>query len=154
MNLCGYIYTHTISHKILTTIKFCVSQPLCGTLIYLFIPFLVPVEIFTKPQSYEELVGNPPHTFTIDFSGRQAQNMTIDWYKDGVPIDSSQVVTTYSPSQLSGTTELQFSNVRRSDRGVYRVVIRSEVGSGVFPREQTEEEISFQLDVQSKAFYF
>lgn len=110
----------------------------------------VPVEIYTYPPPNEKLQGNPPHTFTIDFSGRQAQNMSIDWYKNDVPIPNSRIVTTYSPSQLSGTTELRLSNARRSDCGVYRVKLRSNVGFGVFPIQQTEQERSFQFCVEGE----
>ena len=54
---------------------------------------------------------------------------------------------TYSVSQLSGTTELKFTRVTRSQAGVYRVVIRSQVGQGVYSLSDIEEETSFQVDV-------
>ncbi len=57
---------------------------------------------------------------------------------------------TYSVSQLSGTTELKFTRVTRSQAGVYRVVIRSQVGQGVYSLSDTEEETSFQVDVTGK----
>ena len=92
------------------------------------------------------------NTMTMVFTGRRAQNMII-WYRDGLPLPTSQVNTTYSPSQLSGTTEVKFTSVTRSQAGVYRVVIRSQVGAGVYDRGDTEEEVSFQLDVKGEASY-
>ena len=41
----------------------------------------------------------------------------------------------------------------RSQAGVYRVVIRSQVGAGVYDIRDTEEEVSFQLDVKGEASY-
>ncbi len=55
-----------------------------------------------------------------------------------------------SVSQLSGSTELKFSSVTRSQAGVYRVVIQSGVGHGVFGIADTREEVSFQVDVIGK----
>ena len=54
---------------------------------------------------------------------------------------------THSVSQLSGTTELKFTKVTRSQAGVYRVVIQSEVGRGVYSLSDTDEETSSQVDV-------
>ena len=78
--------------------------------------------------------------------------MSIDWYKDDVPIPNNRIVTTYSPSQLSGVTELRLSNAERSDCGVYRVVLRSIVGYGVFSTDETDKETSFQFCVEGERF--
>ena len=76
--------------------------------------------------------------------------MSIIWYRNGLQLPSNQVNNTYSPSQLSGTTEVKFTSVTRDQAGVYRVVIRSELGEGVFDSSDTEAEANFQLDVQGE----
>ena len=111
------------------------------------------MDIIRHPPPHTVLHGNPSHTLTVAFTGRRAQNMSIIWYRDGLPLPTSQVNTTYSPSQLSGTTEVKFTSVTRNQAGVYRVVIRSQVGAGVYDRGDTEEEVSFQLDVKGEASY-
>ncbi|XP_064399595.1 uncharacterized protein LOC135346038 isoform X2 [Halichondria panicea] len=107
----------------------------------------VPVDILHHPPAYIPVTGNPPLKLTVAFSGRQAQNMSITWYRNGIPLANSIINTTYSVSQLSGTTELKFTKVTRSQAGVYRVVIQSEVGRGVYSLSDTDEETSSQVDV-------
>ncbi len=55
----------------------------------------VPVDILHHPPAYIPIDGNPPLTLTVAFSGRQAQNMSITWHRNGIPLANSIINTTY-----------------------------------------------------------
>ena len=74
----------------------------------------------------------------------------VTWYKGGSPLSlrlQNSVVTTYDDFRLTGRTSLNVSSVQRTDSGVYRVVLESQLGAGVLPQEVLYKEISFQMDV-------
>ena len=77
----------------------------------------------------------------------------VTWYKNGSPLSprlQSSVVTTYDDLRLTGRTSLNVTSIQRRDSGVYRVVLESQLGAGVLPRDVLYEEISFQVDVNGR----
>lgn len=104
----------------------------------------------TSRPVHQNLTSNEPVTFAVEFRGRQTHDLTIAWFHDGVPIPftDTRIHDSFDSSLASGRTELRLPLARRSDVGLYRVVISSEVG--VPPVFSSQQEVTFQIDVTGK----
>ena len=88
----------------------------------------------------------------MEFQGREEQNSTVSWFKDGVALTlgSSQrrIETTFLSEQLRGASSLVFfDGISRGDAGVYQMMLDSNLGAEIFPDDQRRAETSFQVDV-------
>ena len=81
------------------------------------------------------------------------QNIVATWYKDGTPLDASQIQTSFTTSE-NGTTSLSFDPITRVDAGVYRVVVETQLGSGVIAVRERRAEVEFQVDVTGESFLY
>ena len=81
------------------------------------------------------------------------QNIVATWYKDGTPLAASRIQTTFIASE-NGVTSLSFDPITRRDAGVYRVVVETQLGSGVIPVSQRRAEVEFQVDVTGESFLY
>ena len=105
----------------------------------------VPPAITSHPPPFHEITGNRPLTFTVKFQSRFRENTTVTWYQDGRALPEGRVQTQYSSSKLGGRTTLQFNPITRSDRGMYRVVVRNSFG--IIPLHLKQSETSFQVSI-------
>ena len=103
----------------------------------------VPPAITSHPPPFHEITGNQRLTFTVKFQSRFRENTTVTWYQDGRALPEGRVQTQYNSSKLGGRTTLQFNPITRSDRGMYRVVVRNSFG--IIPLQLKESETSFQV---------
>ena len=110
----------------------------------------VPPAITSHPPPFHEITGNQPLTFTVEFQSRFRENTTVTWYQDGRALPEGRTQTQYS-SKLGGQTTLQFNPITRSDRGVYRVVVRNSFG--IIPLQLKESETSFQISIIGESWF-
>ena len=82
-----------------------------------------------------------------------SQNIVATWYKDGTRLDASRIQTTFTASE-NGITSLSFDPITRRDAGVYRVVVETQLGSGVIPVRERRAEVEFQVDVTGESFLY
>ena len=76
------------------------------------------------------------------------QNIVAIWYQDSTPLDASRIQT------RDGVTSLSFDPITRRDAGVYRVVVETQLGSGVIPVRERRAEVEFQVDVTGESFLY
>ena len=110
----------------------------------------VPPAITSHPPPFHEIRGNQPLTFTVEFQSRFRENTTVTWYQDGRALPEGRAQTQYS-SEQAGRTTLQFNPITRSDRGVYRVVVRNSFG--IIPLQLKESETSFQISIIGESWF-
>ena len=110
----------------------------------------VPPAITSHPPPFHEIRGNRPLTFTVEFQSRFRENTTVTWYQDGRALPEGRSQTQYS-SEQAGRTTLQFNPITRSDRGVYRVVVRNSFG--IIPLQLKESETSFQISIIGESWF-
>lgn len=108
----------------------------------------VPIEILeTSRPVHQNLTSNRPVQFAVDFSGR---NLTITWFHNSLALtpDDSRIRNTLDTALASGRTEFRLPQALRSDAGLYRVVLHSQVGlEGQQPIFSSQQEATFQIDV-------
>ena len=81
------------------------------------------------------------------------QNIVATWYQDGTPLDASRIQTSFTTSE-NGTTSLSLDPITRRDAGVYRVVVETQLGSGVIAVRERRAEVEFQVDVTGESFLY
>lgn len=90
----------------------------------------------------------------MEFTGRESHHLQIQWSKNGRTLEDGDPRVRNSLDEVlaSGSTVLSLSPARRSDSGVYHVVISSQVGvvEGEPPAFTSQAEASFQIDVTGK----
>lgn len=100
---------------------------------------------------HHNLTSNRPVLLTVDFRGRRIHNLSITWFHNGLALATtdSRIRNTFDASLGRGRTELSFPLAGRSDVGLYRVVLHSQVGA---PGElfSSQEEVTFQIDVTGR----
>ena len=69
----------------------------------------------------------------------------MNWYKDNVPI-SSDVITTQYGTAPNASTELDFAQITRGDRGVYRVVVENRAED--IPDDMRIAETAFDVNIR------
>ena len=121
--------------------------------LFFFVSFslssLVPPQITSRPSStaYLTFPDNRVIPISIGFQSKFRSNTTLIWYKDGSPIPTSRFQTTYGTVPNAMTT-LNFEPIRRSDNGVYRLVIENDCPA--LPQNQRQAEDSFQIHVSGE----
>ena len=81
------------------------------------------------------------------------QNIVAIWYKDGTALAASRIQTRFTGSD-NGVTSLSLDPITREDAGVYRVVVETQLGSGVIPVSERRAEVDFQVDVTGESFLY
>ena len=81
------------------------------------------------------------------------QNYVATWYKDGTPLATNQIQTSFTDSE-NGSTRLSFDPITRRDAGVYRVVVETQLGSGVIAVSERRAEVEFQVDVTGESILY
>ena len=107
--------------------------------------FPVPPAILIKPNEYIHLLGNRPVRFPINFQSRFQSETVIVWYKNQNSAVHKEYIRTEYTDEPNATTELNFANLRRSDAGLYTVVIQNTF-SELSP-DLRKVQTSFRLDV-------
>ena len=101
-------------------------------------------------MNYQELVGVQEASFTIDFTGRESQNIDVRWFHNGIILYDTpdhHIITIFSEELMVGNTTIHFPEMDRSNSGVYRVVVSTDFGDDVIDREHRRQEESFQVDI-------
>ena len=88
-------------------------------------------------------------SFPVRFQSRLREDTVIAWYKNENSTVRRDYIHTEWGEKPFGTTEVRFSNLRRRDSGVYRVVIRNNF-EGI-PQELRQVDTSFELKVSSES---
>lgn len=110
----------------------------------------------TSQPVHQNLTMNEPVTFSVDFTGRQSHNFEVRWSKDGEAFQDGddRIHNSFDSSLSRGSTNLRFPMARRTDAGLYHVIISSQVGAeGETPAFSSQQEVSFQLDVTGKGVW-
>ncbi len=101
---------------------------------------------------YQVLTMNQPVAFSVNFTGRQSHDLTVRWSKDGQPVEDG-VHNSFDDALAIGRTVLSLPQARRSDAGVYHVIISSQVGEeGEPPAFSSQQQASFQINITGKEF--
>ena len=104
----------------------------------------VPPVILNDLIDYD-LLGNQAARFTVNFQSRFQSETVIVWYKNQNSAVRKELIRTEYTDEPNAVTELYFSNLRRSDAGLYTVVIQNTF-SQLSP-ELRRVQTSFRLDV-------
>ena len=117
----------------------------------------MPVEIADRSTPvHHNLTSNRPVTLAVDFVGREAHALVITWYHNAQQISytDSRIVNTFESASAEGRTEFRLPEARRTDAGLYRVVITSAVGLPGQPLVfSSQQETTFQIDVTGEYTY-
>ncbi|XP_064399608.1 contactin-6-like [Halichondria panicea] len=105
---------------------------------------IVPPVILNDLIDYD-LLGNQAAQFTVNFQSRFQSETVIVWYKNQNSAVRKELIRTEYTDEPNAVTELYFSNLRRSDAGLYTVVIQNTF-SQLSP-ELRRVQTSFRLDV-------
>ena len=84
-------------------------------------------------------------TLTVTFQNHQEATTIVRWFKNNIPISSTNINTRYGPVP-NATTELRFEQITREDRGSYRVEIENI--AEVIPPDIKATFANFSVDVQ------
>ena len=114
------------------------------------LPPTEPVQITNTIPGNQNIEGRSPFSQNVEFTGRDSQDITITWHRDGIPLPASEFSISY-PSPTTGRTRVEFPAIMRSHAGVYRVVIESQLGRDHLPTSVTYDEISFQVTVEGES---
>ncbi len=85
----------------------------------------VPPAILSQPPEYNHLSGNQPAQFPVTFESRFQTDTVIVWYKNQNSAVGEEYVHTQYQDDRNAITELNFTNLRRHDTGLYTVVIQN-----------------------------
>ena len=107
---------------------------------------LVSPRIISQPQ-LGEAFSNERVTLTVTFQSHQEATTIVRWFKNNIPISSTNINTIYG-SAPNATTELHFEQITREDRGRYRVEIENT--AEVIPADMRGDVSTFDVDVQGK----
>ena len=107
---------------------------------------IVPPRIFSVPQ-FEQPFSNEQVTLTVTFQSHQNSTTRVRWFKNNIPISSTNITTRYG-SAPNATTELRFEQITRENRGRYRVEIENT--AEVIPANMRMAVSTFDVDVQGK----
>lgn len=104
----------------------------------------VPIIIVGTSPVHHNLTSNQPVSLTVDFTGRIAHNLRMTWFHNSValPGNDPRIHNTFDVSRARGRTELRFPEAHRSDVGLYRVVLHTQIGEF-----SSQREVTFQIDV-------
>ena len=111
------------------------------------------INITEYPENYQRLYGVQEAMFTISFTGRESQGLDVSWFKNGVELfdaDDYSIITAFSEELQRGNTSIHFPQMRRSDGGVYRVLVITDFGEKAIDQDSRRDEQSFQVDVIGK----
>ena len=86
-------------------------------------------------------------TLTVTFQSHQEVTTIVRWFKNNIPISSTNVNTRYGPAP-NATTELHFKQITREDRGSYRVEVENT--AEVIPVDMRKDMSIFDVDVQGE----
>ena len=112
-----------------------------------------PININDYPENYQGLYGVQEAMFTVSFTGRESQGLDVSWFKNGVQLSDSDdysITTAFSEELRRGNTSIHFPQMRRSDGGVYRVLVSTDFGEKVIGQDSRRDDQSFQVDVIGK----
>ena len=80
----------------------------------------------------------------MTFQSHQAATTIVKWFKNNIPISSTNISTRYGPAP-NATTELHFEQIIRQDQGRYHVEIENT--AEVIPADMRRDVSTFQVDV-------
>ena len=106
--------------------------------------FIVPPQILSFPQLVGQSFTNEQVNLTVTFQSYQNVTTTVSWFKNGIPISSTNITTRYGPAP-NATTELCFEPITRENQGRYRVEIENT--AEVIPDEMRTAVATFDVDV-------
>ena len=88
-------------------------------------------------------------TLTVTFQSHQESSTIVRWFKNNIPISSTNITTRYGPAP-NATTELRFEQITREDRGSYRVEIENTAEA--IPPEMRRAMSTFNVDVNGEIY--
>lgn len=117
----------------------------------------MPIQILeTSRPVHQNLTRNQPVTFAVDFKGRKSHDLMITWYHSGLALsDDSRIYNTFDTDLGTGRSEFRLPLARRTDAGLYRVLISSVVGGDQEPPTfSSQGEATFQVDIAGKCYNY
>jgi hypothetical protein len=121
-----------------------------STQVPIILHVFTPININDYPENYQTLYGVQEAMFTVSFTGRESQGLDVSWFKNGVQLSDSDdysITTAFSEELRRGNTSIHFPQMRRSDGGVYRVLVSTDFGEKVIGQDSRRDDQSFQVDV-------
>ena len=84
------------------------------------------------------------------FTGRESQGLEISWFQNGIEFfDTAEhrITSVFSEETRTGNTSIHFPLIKRSNDGVYRVLVSTEFGEEVIESGPRRADQSFQVEV-------
>lgn len=110
-----------------------------------------PIQVLDTSRVHHNLTSNREVRLTVDFIGRETHNLTISWFHNSLALAATdpRIINTFDAALGRGRTELRFPETRRSDIGLYRVVLHSQLGTGT-EQFSSQQEVTFQIDITGR----
>ena len=109
--------------------------------------YIVPPVILSFPSLSGQIFTNEPVTLTVNFKSHTQEITSVRWFKNDVRITSDDINTTYGASP-NATTQLEFTQIARQNRGTYRVEIEN--SADVIPSNMRTVATTFNVNVQGR----
>lgn len=120
------------------------------SIVVLYTPFSVAPTI-VEMSGVKERYGNEPATFTASFVSSSETHTSVSWLKDDSALSGggSVVVTAFVGGDITRNTSLGFSQLRRTDAGLYTVLVNNSLPG--IPLDRREATANFTVRVHGKS---